>query len=170
MSHGANYLKRFAKPKQMKKDKARSIRLPSEIADEFERHCARYDLSFNEGILRLILRELGKDQEVTLQQSATREIPTAHNVVKDEHKKEHERITIVSQPKPRRNTTVSRVSTGFSIKDFKIDGKVPCPICYGWHSYKNFSRHCKEVHGMETKEVIAGKREKLQELYEKARK
>lgn len=168
MSH-ANYLKRFAKRKTPKRDKARGIRLPADIDREFEEHCRKYDLSFNEGILRLILRELGKDDEYYPEISVTKEAQpkqeSSANVSQRVPSVAQQRLdldSIVSRP---RTTTTKK----FTVKPYEVDGYVPCPICRDWYSYTNYARHCKTTHGKGSQQVIEENKEIVEQMVKEMR-
>lgn len=188
----SNYLRHVSRERTVKKkkDKVRSIKLPSDIDAEFEAHCKHYDISYNEAVLRLILHELGKEDLSAKQVSVTKEIPsnTASNtgVIPEEYfsnTKEYQSITPVTPPVTPRITSVTpkkhhgntmgtrrRQSSRFTVKPYEVDGSVPCPICQTWQSYKNFSRHCKDMHGGKTsQDVIESNRDVVEAMVRKAR-
>jgi hypothetical protein len=164
----SHYLRRFAKGKTAKKDKSRGIRLPSDIDREFEEHCRKYGLSFNEGILYLIIHELGKDRHASPEISVTNEAQSTHK----EDTNVSQRVPSVAQQRLNLDAIVSRPRTNtkrFSVKPYEVDGYVPCPICRDWYSYTNYARHCKTTHGKGSQQVIEENKEIVEQMVKEMR-
>lgn len=160
------YLRKYAR-RRKERTEVITARVDADTYKQFKEYVEGLGLTISEAVALLIEKEVNEVSAdvytaVSIENTDVYETTTKSTTVD----------TPVYKPKPKRNTRVSqpRKSGGFSIKDYEVDGKVPCPLCREWYSYKNFSRHCKEIHGVNsTQEVIEGREEIVKELAEKRR-
>lgn len=70
-----------------------------------------------------------------------------------------------STPVVKRSATVNkRVRPNrFVTTDWMVEDKLPCPLCNGWVSASNFSRHAKQ-HDMTTQEIFEKHKDKADEM------
>ena len=72
--------------------------------------------------------------------------------------------TIESKPSTKVNRTIrTGTSYCFTTTDWNVDGYLPCPVCGGWVSSSNFSRHA-NGHDMTTQEIFTKHKVKVYEM------
>jgi hypothetical protein len=145
------YLEQFARNRRRKeKSEVLTARLPTSLYSDFKTHCDDLGLSISEAVCLLVEREVAgieRDSELA--------ITTMTNTRDD---KSNEGETGVTTNVVEKNTTTTNLNTNsninrFTVKQWKINDKLPCPICGEWKVSGNFNRHAK-THGMTTEQIF----------------
>ena len=169
-----SYLKQFArKPGKGVKTETITSRVPTEIYDQFKRHCDNLGLSLSEAVYLLVKREtelISKGIQENTYEKQTVSIPSKNEDVLElsfDDKAINSKNDMISNLKTTdtNKKSSSKAAPRSLKKQFELDGKVPCPICNTWQSSANFSRHAKS-HNKTTEEIFEQHTEKAREMYQ----
>lgn len=153
------YLEQFARNKRSKeKSEVLTARLPHSLYNDFKTYCDELGLSISEAVCLLVEREVSSVKP--LENTAMNEISTTleRNVNTSSNTDNSE---VVVKPNTKVNT-VKKTSTTkpttneskrFTTNPWKVNDKLPCPICEKWYAATNFSRHAKD-HGTTTEQLL----------------
>lgn len=151
-----SYLRKYARPSIQNKTRQYNVKLPDDIADQFEALCRQFNLTHAEAIRYLIIEEVErfKREEDT---KGYPEIPDGSQKIVDDTGQYIAVTREVAPKQPNPKKSRSRSSSGggrFDTIQWQISGKTACPICRTWQSAANFSRHAKTQHDMTAKEIF----------------
>lgn len=168
------YLKQFARKQRIKENtRVLTARLPENLYGQFKMYCDDLGLSISEAICLLVEREVASLQSES-EVSATIENKMNDDVVElntDEYNKTAKMNTNKYTKNTNvvdKNTSTSKANTKrFTVKQFEVNGELPCPICGEWKAASNFSRHAKG-HESTTEEIFTNEKykEKLKAMME----
>ncbi|MCR6463200.1 hypothetical protein [Bacillus paranthracis] len=155
------YLEQFARNKRRKeKSEVLTARLPHSLYEDFKTYCDELGLSISEAVCLLVEREMtGSD-------NAFDEVATTKEYIKNTNSSDYEVKTntksttnVVKKNTKENNSNTKR----FTVKQWVVNDKLPCPICGEWKTAGNFLRHAK-THGMTTEQIFTneGYREKIE--------
>jgi antitoxin component of RelBE/YafQ-DinJ toxin-antitoxin module len=161
------YLRELSRKREQEpKTQPVSTRLTDHEFQEFSKLCSETGYSISEALRILIQQEIktSDDQLYTNrihENTESKQINTESKLV---NTYSSSTSTIVSKP----STTVNRtIRTGtaqrFTTTEWNVDDYLPCPICGGWVSSSNFSRHAKG-HGVTTQEIFTKHKAKADEM------
>lgn len=156
------YLEKFARKRNKEATEVLTARLPESLYHEFKTYCDSLGLSISEAVSLLVEREVrGETPE---QQTHNEHI--THTSLHTNADKKNDVVVIPNTNDIKKNDVVVTSNTneytpkqkssnsGFVTTPWKINEKLPCPICRSWISATNFSRHAKEKHQTITKEIF----------------
>lgn len=134
------YLEQFARNRKGKgKTEVLTARLPESLYSEFKTYCDELGLSISESVCLLVEYELNNNRNKT---------NTEDDIIADEDIQ-----TVVEENTKEKRTTSEANTKRFTLKDWVVDGELPCPLCNQWVTYANFSRHAKQ-HGSNSHEIF----------------
>jgi hypothetical protein len=160
-----------------------STRLSKSEYEKFEQLCENTGYKMSEALRMLIVNELntsGKQNvydtkrlqyvndtfvdksiqnDTNGKQSVNESIQNENKSIQDDDGK----VIVGDQVFEKKKTTSGRKGR-FSLNRWKVDNRVPCPICEEWVSAANFSRHAKDIHKSNTKAIFDNLEEKADEL------
>jgi antitoxin component of RelBE/YafQ-DinJ toxin-antitoxin module len=148
------YLEQFARNRRSReKSEVLTARLPKSLYSEFKTYCDELGLSISEAVCLLVEREMAGTIGAANEVATTKEYIKKDDVVEanteTNTKVVEKRKDVVKQNTRRINSDTKR----FTTKQWKIDDRLPCPICGKWEIAKNYSRHAK-THEMTTQEIF----------------
>jgi len=124
-----------------------SARIPEDLAEEFKAWCEKFDWNISEAIYEIIKREVEelrskygdimKNKEKNVNENEDNHHNETYTKNNDDNNEDRKRYVNIHRGRPPK---------GASVKEFEVDGEVPCPKCEAWISYSNFARHCKTQH------------------------
>ncbi|WNS78769.1 hypothetical protein RRU94_02145 [Domibacillus sp. DTU_2020_1001157_1_SI_ALB_TIR_016] len=148
-----SYLEQFARNKRRKEPSTvLTARLPDSLYGDFKERCDELGLSISEAIYLLVEREITADQKAAKETAA----------YISEHIQNGEEAATNTKPIIKHTAKIKMNTKRFTMKQWKVDGELPCPICSSWTNAKSFSRHAKKHH-MTTQTIFTN-----QEYIEKA--
>ncbi|TKI98158.1 hypothetical protein FC699_05345 [Bacillus wiedmannii] len=145
------YLEQFARNRRRKeKSEVLTARLPHSLYAGFKTHCDDLGLSISEAVCLLVEREMtGLDNTFD-------EVATTKEYINNTDSSEDEVKTNTNAVK--KNTRKNNPNTTrFTVKQWEVNDKLPCPICGEWKASGNFSRHAK-THGITTEQIFTEER------------
>lgn len=155
------YLEQFARNKRRKeKSEVLTARLPHSLYEDFKTYCDELGLSISEAVCLLVEREMTGSDNAFDEVATTKEYIKNTNSSDDEVKTNTKSTTNVVK----KNTKENNLNTKrFTVKQWVVNDKLPCPICGEWKTAGNFLRHAK-THGMTTEQIFTneGYREKIE--------
>lgn len=153
------YLEQFARNRRRKeKSEVLTARLPESLYSEFKTHCDELGLSISEAVCLLVEHEINTNKiESTTNNYTNDELATTKECM-DVVEANTQVNTIENQK--RSNTNTKR----FTVKQYEVNGELPCPLCKQWINYSNFSRHAKQ-HETTTQDIFTNE-EHLQQVNE----
>jgi antitoxin component of RelBE/YafQ-DinJ toxin-antitoxin module len=155
-----SYLKQFARNKQHKeKTEVLTARLPANLHSDFKSYCNELGISVSEAVYLLI------DKEIT---NVRNDETTNMNTERiQKYTKENETTApVVGQTTDVVITNTNVNTNRFTVKQWEVEGEIPCPICEEWVSKSNFSRHAKVNHQNATQVIFAKHEEKANAMLE----
>lgn len=161
------HLKKLSRKREQEpKTQPVSTRLTDHEFQEFSRLCEETGYSISEALRILVQQEIKTDDDQMYTKSM--QINTYSKQINTESKPENtysiSTSTIESRPSTKVNRTI-RTATAhrFTTTDWNVDGYLPCPVCGGWVSSSNFSRHA-NGHDMTTQEIFTKHKAKADEM------
>lgn len=145
------YLEKYARNKRRKeKSEVLTARLPHSLYEGFKTYCDDLGLSISEAVCLLVEREMAGSDNAFDEVSTTKEYINNTYSSEDEVKTNTKPTTSVV----RKNTNKNNSNTKrFTVKQWVVNDKLPCPICGEWKTAGNFLRHAK-THGMTTEQIF----------------
>ena len=168
------YLRKLSRKREQEpKTQPVSTRLTDHEFQEFSKLCSETGYSISEAMRILIQQEIktSDDQLYTNrihENTESKQINTENKLVNTYSSSTSTIVskpsTIVSKPSTTVNGTI-RTGTAqrFTTTEWNVDDYLPCPICEGWVSSSNFSRHAKG-HGVTTQEIFTKHKAKADEM------
>ncbi|MFK2825211.1 hypothetical protein QYG89_05870 [Bacillus sp. B190/17] len=156
------YLERFARNKRRKeKTEVLTARLPESLYSEFKSHCDELGLSISEAVCLLVEREI-RDTEGVEEEDEEKKVSAQSSMV---HTDKHKRMDSDYESD---ESELKMYTNRFTIKQWLINGELPCPECNQWVSASNFARHAKQ-HNSTTPKIFTDERykEKINEMIQK---
>ncbi len=142
------YLEKFARKRNKEATEVLTARIPESLYQEFKTYCDSLGLSISEAVFLLVEREVrGETPE---QQTHNEYITQTDLHTNDDKKNDDVVVPNTKEYIPKQKSS----NAGFVTAPWKINEKLPCPICRTWTSATNFSRHAKEKHQTITKEIF----------------
>ncbi|MCI2255599.1 hypothetical protein L2D08_14595 [Domibacillus sp. PGB-M46] len=130
-----SYLEQFARNKRRKESSTvLTARLPDSLYDDFKERCDELGLSISEAIYLLVEREITADQKAAKEAASY----ISEHIQKGEEAATNTKPVIEHTVKMKLNTKQ------FTVKQWKVDKELPCPVCNSWSNATNFSRHAKK--------------------------
>ncbi|MCU5003882.1 hypothetical protein OCD70_28065 [Bacillus tropicus] len=155
------YLEKYARNKRCKeKSEVLTARLPHSLYEDFKTYCDELGLSISESVCLLVEREMSGSDNAFNEVATTKEYINNTDSSEDEVKTNTKPTTNVVK----KNTNENNSNTKrFTVKQWVVNDKLPCPICEEWKTAGNFLRHAK-THGMTTEQVFTNEeyREKIE--------
>ncbi|HDR4595094.1 hypothetical protein VSK70_26660 [Bacillus sp. WOD8 KX774193] len=155
------YLEQFARNKRRKeKSEVLTARLPHSLYEDFKTYCDELGLSISEAVCLLVEREMTGSDNAFDEVATTKEYIKNTNSSDDEVKTNTKSTTNVVKKNTKENNSNTK---RFTVKQWVVNDKLPCPICGEWKTAGNFLRHAK-THGMTTEQIFTneGYREKIE--------
>ncbi|KAA0756027.1 hypothetical protein DN401_12630 [Bacillus sp. BF2-3] len=155
------YLEQFARNKRRKeKSEVLTARLPHSLYEDFKTYCDELGLSISEAVCLLVEREMTGSDNAFDEIATTKEYIKNTNSSDDEVKTNTKSTTNVVKKNTKENNSNTK---RFTVKQWVVNDKLPCPICGEWKTAGNFLRHAK-THGMTTEQIFTneGYREKIE--------
>ncbi|WP_046176241.1 ribbon-helix-helix protein, CopG family [Domibacillus indicus] len=148
-----SYLEKFARNKRRKEPSTvLTARLPESLYEQFKEHCDELGLSISEAIYLLVQREITENMKFT-------EGSPEYN---DEYMKNNHAVVKNTDPIIKHTGRGTVNTKRFTVKQWEVEGELPCPICGSWVGSSNFARHARQ-HNATTKEIFTNE-EYLQEV------
>lgn len=145
------YLKKYARNKRRKeKSEVLTARLPHSLYEDFKTYCDDLGLSISEAVCLLVEREMAGSDKAFDEVATTKEAIKNTDSSDDEVKTNTKSNTNVVKKNTRKNNSNT---TRFTVKQWEVNDKLPCPICGEWKASGNFSRHAK-THGITTEQIF----------------
>ncbi|WP_242303325.1 hypothetical protein [Bacillus cereus group sp. BfR-BA-01495] len=157
------YLEKYARNKRRKeKSEVLTARLPHSLYEGFKTYCDDLGLSISEAVCLLVEREMTGENNAFNEVATTKEVINNTDSSDDEVKVNTKTTTNVVQKNTKKNNSNT---TRFTVKQWEVNDKLPCPICGEWKASGNFSRHAK-THGITTEQIFTDERhrEKAEEM------
>ncbi|MGN4539304.1 hypothetical protein [Bacillus cereus group sp. MYBK74-2] len=155
------YLKKYARNKRRKeKSEVLTARLPHSLYEGFKTYCDELGLSISEAVCLLVEREMTGENNAFDEVATTKEYINNTDSSEDEVKTNTKPTTnVVKKNTKEYNSNTKR----FTVKQWVVNDKLPCPICGEWKTAGNFLRHAK-THGMTTEQIFTNEeyREKIE--------
>lgn len=154
-----SYLEKFAQEREKEKTKTFSFRLPESLHTAFTSRCDDLNIKVADALRLLVEREMSSvisSPESHLETNP----PTSANERPQNANKElpkvNESLQPVNKPIAKKRARPSRGSgIRFNYDQWKVEGDVPCPVCREWKRSNKITRHIREVHEMDSKEVFS---------------